>query len=351
MKTPNSPAVPKIESEDALLSTYLAGKLERSQADGVEEWLTRNPIGKTAIDGFLNCAVEMDIAPPKADRVIEALNKRMALESSSEMMDLRSTEAGRKPMPVSTTVRGSNPRRWMMGGAAAFASFVLFFSLGIFQTESIDSNPNRGATTYSTPRGQRSNVTLPDGSKVVLNVDSYLEVPAEFGTSTRTIKMRGEAFFDVVSNAEMPFVVVTDNSETRVLGTSFVVREYPSDSIATISVKSGEVAVQNVVLGKDQQVKVSRVGMVRVLPVVGTPESFTNGVLDLRAVPVSEAIVDLGRWYDAEIRTGNSDILKQEITGKFAYGSLYDLVAILEMALDVRVERNGRVLTIYPDKR
>ncbi|HXC24982.1 MAG TPA: FecR domain-containing protein, partial [Gemmatimonadaceae bacterium] len=65
-------------------------------------------------------------------------------------------------------------------------------------------------------------------------------------------------------------------------------------------------------------------------------------------LPLPAAIVELDRWFDADIRLGDPMLEKQRIKGEFAAGSLADLSAILELTYNVRVVRDGRVLTLYP---
>jgi ferric-dicitrate binding protein FerR (iron transport regulator) len=64
-------------------------------------------------------------------------------------------------------------------------------------------------------------------------------------------------------------------------------------------------------------------------------------------MPLVEAVPELNRWYDADIRLGDKVIQQQRIVGGFKAGSITDLVSILEMTYNVRVEREGRVLTLY----
>src|SRR5690625_1882233 len=75
----------------------------------------------------------------------------------------------------------------------------------------------------SNPRGQISNVVLPDGSSVWLGPESSLEYPEEFSDLKRTVSLTGEAYFDVVPDASRPFAV--DRKSTR-LNSSHVAISY-----------------------------------------------------------------------------------------------------------------------------
>jgi len=331
-----TPVLPPAESrpgrEDDLLSLYLAGKLDPADAGRVEEWMQSSPVSREAVEQFVAGATMMDQRPPDMARVLGALERRMDADEAAVP-----AVPARRPRP-----------RWMIAGAAGL---LVAAGFGGWMNHVLTSrNPSAVAmSTYTTPNGQRSTVTLPDGSTVVLNVSSRLEVPTSYNNRDRTVRLQGEAYFDVVSDSKRPFVVNTPRSATRVLGTTFVVREYQTDTVTTVAVKTGEVAVQKVLVSSQQQVKINRDGMARLAPATGDFTSFTSGVLSLQKVPLSEAIIDLGRWYDVEIRIDDAALNTQQITGKFATGSPNDLIAILQMTFDIRVVREGRLLTLYSE--
>src|SRR5690606_22071977 len=81
------------------------------------------------------------------------------------------------------------------------------------------------------PRGQKSVMLLEDGTKVWLNADSKLTYSRNFAQGDlREVFLDGEAFFEVVSNPQKPFVVHTSALNIKVLGTSFNVKSYSDDS-------------------------------------------------------------------------------------------------------------------------
>ncbi len=202
--------------------------------------------------------------------------------------------------------------------------------------------------TYTTGNGQRATIALTDGSTVVLGVASRLEVPADYPTGNRTLRLAGEALFTVRHGARTPFTVVTGTVVTRVLGTSFMVRQYPTDTATVVVVRDGKVAVRSAVLTAAQQAEVGRSGAVHVGKADLSQLSFADGVLTLNAVRLSDAIPQLNRWYDADIRLGDPRLAGWRVTGECAAGALSDLVNILELTLNVRVVRDGRVLTLFP---
>jgi transmembrane sensor len=216
------------------------------------------------------------------------------------------------------------------------------------QSRCPQSTIDPGVDRYATSNGQRAKVTLSDGTIVSLDVGSQLEVPRNFGETTRHVRLRGRAFFTVTSNAKSPFVVSTSTSTTRVLGTRFMVRQYDSDTSALIAVQDGKVAVGSTVLSAMQQVEVYEGRKLHVVMANSGQFTFAQGVLTLENMPVSSAIVELNRWYATDIRLADPSLSTQRIGGKFVEGSLGDLIEILEWTLNVNVVREGNVLTLYP---
>lgn len=108
--------------------------------------------------------------------------------------------------------------------------------LYVLESRSEDS----GNIVKETTLGMRSTVTLADGSVVRLNERSKLEYPETFGAHERTVKLYGEAFFDIQPDPEKPFKVLSEGSEITVLGTSFNVNTFHQTEI---TVTTGEVKV------------------------------------------------------------------------------------------------------------
>ncbi|AKD54013.1 FecR family protein [Spirosoma radiotolerans] len=88
-----------------------------------------------------------------------------------------------------------------------------------------------------------ANVLLSDGSLVTLRPNSRLSYPKQFDKSSRTVYLDGEAFFDVVKNPARPFLIYANQTVTKVLGTSFLVRAFEGEKAVTVTVRTGRVSV------------------------------------------------------------------------------------------------------------
>src|SRR5690606_8146867 len=99
--------------------------------------------------------------------------------------------------------------------------------------------------TLKTPIGKQVHLTLPDGSKVWLNARSSLTYAVNNFEQTRTVRLEGEAYFEIFSDAAKPFRVVTDKQTVMVLGTKFNVNSYPDELGTTTTLVSGKVQVKS----------------------------------------------------------------------------------------------------------
>ena len=95
------------------------------------------------------------------------------------------------------------------------------------------------------PKGQKSIIMLPDGSKVYLNSNSHLKYENDPIAGQRIIHLTGEAFFEVIKDEERPFVVYTNGIKTTAVGTSFNINAYDDNINSQVYLKTGKVEVQS----------------------------------------------------------------------------------------------------------
>ena len=99
--------------------------------------------------------------------------------------------------------------------------------------------------TVSVPAGQRTHLTLPDGTTVWLNARTTLSYPTSFNSNERTVFLQGEAYFEVSKNRHKPFIVQTQQYNIEVLGTKFDVEAYPDSKNFETTLMQGSVKVSS----------------------------------------------------------------------------------------------------------
>ena len=134
---------------------------------------------------------------------------------------------------------------WVQLTLAACLLLVVSFSIYINIPEFFRRNvisDNRGMETQNNANTNQT-LTLPDGSKVVLEKNSSIIVSEDFGKVNRAVLLKGKAFFKVVRNEKKPFLVRMGNLVTEVLGTSFKVGSDNQNKSIEVAVISGKVSV------------------------------------------------------------------------------------------------------------
>jgi len=122
---------------------------------------------------------------------------------------------------------------WMRVAAALLMVVVSGFIINYF----ISANK----TTVIETADATQEITLPDGSQVTLNKNSQLAYTNDFGKETRSVSLKGEAFFDVARDPQKRFVINVNEATVEVLGTSFNVQAYHAEKQLEVVVATGTV--------------------------------------------------------------------------------------------------------------
>jgi len=133
-------------------------------------------------------------------------------------------------------------RRYWPIAVAAAAAVAVFVMVGRFSAPSTvkEETVYRFSNVESTPM----RINLPDGSEVWLKAGSEMEYSKDFNVTQRSVRLVGEAYFDVSKNPSMPFYVNTPSLRVKVLGTVFNVKDREGNAPEVVLAK-GSVVMQN----------------------------------------------------------------------------------------------------------
>ena len=200
--------------------------------------------------------------------------------------------------------------------------------------------------SVSTPLGVKSDVVLPDGSRVRLNGGTRIVYPALFGDERR-VEVDGEAYFDVTHDAGQPFVVTTPAFRVRVLGTVFNVRSFSGEPVAEATLAEGSVALQHaggrnlICLHPGQQaVYDAEAELLEVNEVpVGDLLLIRYGVVTLDNATLPEIVARIERTYGVSLRIGAQQIPGERYNFSFQKdASVEDVVELLQFVSGCRFE-------------
>ncbi len=207
--------------------------------------------------------------------------------------------------------------------------------------------------TLTVPRAGEYIMTLSDGSRVWLNAESQMRYPVNFEAGKREIYLSGEAYFEVVKETERPFIVITPNTRTTVLGTSFNVMAYSKDSETEITLVSGAVAVKagqkecRIMPGQQVAVNNSSLEMKHRTVNVSFYTSWKNGLFDFDHMTLSELCVKLSRWYDVDFSFKDPETAGIRFTGAVKRNKdLQFMLDFIQKTSGVNFEIRGKTVIV-----
>ncbi|MDR8393345.1 FecR domain-containing protein [Aliifodinibius sp. S!AR15-10] len=353
-----------------ILYNYIEGKCDEEELRQLGVWLNKNQANEDFFISFVEEwgekeAIEFDTdARAEWDKFRE---KNLETDSGNESGGDSSDFLG-QVIGTPEANRRSNRTNVLYWSYASAAVVLLLIALVfvVRQFNFSDSTTPKQQESYqeiTTVRGQRTNLKLSDGSKVVLNSSSTLRIPENYGKGTRTLYLEGEAFFEVRHDEENPFLVVSHQTYTKDLGTQFNVTAYDSSSIE-VAVREGLVSMGKVVEGSPQKEIVELTpGKLGVLKEVGgltvsdveymdTHFGWAEGKLVFRNTPFQEVIERLERWYDieCEIKGPVNMLNKRTLTATYDGMPMSEVLKVLSVSMDVSYTRQGRDI-IFNDTR
>src|ERR1044071_6890427 len=202
---------------------------EKKNADNDfwKNWLENNP-GKY-------------MAVAEARRILDSIHIDQKVitgtEKQYEIDKLMQTISASSPNSESTTPIVSISRKWWYAAAVlliAAASTTFYFLKSARQPEKFAYSTvttSKQLIENINTTGNTITLKLPDESLVELPANSRIAYANNFDSvDTRDIYLSGKAFFKVTKTPARPFRVFANEIVTKVLGTSFTVRCFESDT-------------------------------------------------------------------------------------------------------------------------
>lgn len=204
------------------------------------------------------------------------------------------------------------------------------------------------------PKGQKSNVILPDGTKVYLNSGSVLRYDNFFSKKYRTLDLVGEAYFEVSPNKKLPFIIRTSDVLIEVVGTKFNVMAYAEDDYVETVVTEGEVSVtethgkSSLRLKANQKATFKKSTQTLHLNSVNTDiyTSWKEDFLTFDNENFTDVIKKLERWYDVSIKVEGTDSIKDRFTMTIKMESLREVLELISLTTNIDYDIDAYQVTI-----
>ncbi len=242
-----------------------------------------------------------------------------------------------------------------------------YLQKGVLETSiSMERNVPKGMLEIQNLSNQAKKITLEDGSQVTLQPKSKLSYPEHFNTDKREVYLTGEGFFEVQRNPQKPFFVYAGNVTTKVLGTSFYVKNFDGVKKVEVEVVSGRVSVyekendetktnkqtNGVILLPNHKVTFFAESNLFVTNIVANPIIQTTKIQDTKVffefddTPMSEVLKKLREAYGLEIIVENETMNKCILTADITNQHLYTKLDIICAAVGATYEVKGTTILI-----
>ncbi|MFH0866004.1 MAG: FecR domain-containing protein [Bacteroidota bacterium] len=190
---------------------------------------------------------------------------------------------------------------------------------------------------------------LPDGSTVTLNAGSTLDYPEKFTGDERSVKLTGEAFFDVASDKSKPFIVSANDIMVEVVGTSFFVSAGSNGDVEVI-VKTGKVAVYRTDNPSEKKIlepgdKAEFSSDNKIISELKNEDdnfiSWKTNVLTFSDDSLSDVVATLNKHYKANISITDDKLKGLKLTGTYTDNSLDQILTLIESTIKIRVTKKS----------
>jgi len=199
-------------------------------------------------------------------------------------------------------------------------------------------------------------VVMPDGTRISLGSKTNFHYENEYGKSTRTVYLEGEAYFEVKQQKNKPFIVKVNGQDIEVLGTKFNVMAYPNDSIFTTTLLEGSVSLdtegqsRKTILQPDQQFIYNRnKGTTQVNDVDARQYiAWTSGYYYFPDQRLQAILHRLSHIYGVTFSVSSEKLNNTMFTGTFYRGqSIKDILEIIKLSIPIKYTIEDHQVTIF----
>jgi ferric-dicitrate binding protein FerR (iron transport regulator) len=282
--------------------------------------------------------------------VINSEVQRRMLENMLNEIDTNSNTAAGKPINIRFNLR-------KLMRIAAMITIPILTIIGVFFFVS-QKNFSSIPLIVSVERGQKANITLPDGSKVWLNSQSKLSYPANFNAKKRELQLEGEAYFEVFHNPDKPFIVHSKDISVEALGTAFGLKAYNEDNLISSILMRGKIRVSTpvgeTILLPNERVVYDKTAHKMVQSSMPNATDFTGWIhneLRFENESLSEIAKTIQRIYNIEIIFTSEKLKHQRFTGTINNNSLESILNIISLSSPVSFQIKDQKVILFENKK
>lgn len=311
-------------------------------------------------EGKLNLKEQIDLSEQLSDKQNQVAEEILNEDWESQLYSESIPDRNLKPIldRVHHHIRLNEGNKlirlnWWQGFQRAAAILIIPLMLSFLAYFYFQSNPSVTPVSFAEiqcPMGVRTKFQLPDGSTGYLNSGSSLKYPVQF-IGERKVELIGEAFFDVVHNAEIPFHVNTKNLDIKVLGTTFNVIANEDEQTEEIVLQSGKVDVssksgdQMAVLKPNEQLTldIEKQTVTKNEVEASQYTSWKEGKLVFRNENMQQVARRLSRWYNVEVIVVGNMLNEYTFHATFVDEPLDEVLKLLSITTPISYSEEKRI--------
>jgi transmembrane sensor len=302
---------------DNQLMAYLLGELDPAENQSVKEWINASPENQAYF------AQIKKLWETSSDANIEPFNTQKAWKKIAHEIQPKSF--------------------WKHPALKVAAGIALIISL----TLSILFWPQSNEFKTIASLDEVIVDTLPDHSIISLNKASSIQYADDYNRKTRTVKLHGEAFFDVEPNKEKPFIVELHQARIKVVGTSFNVNSHSENDIIEVFVKTGVIEFttdthKTRVNAREKVIYKKSTKEILIDFKAKGDEYWRTKILDFDQTPLLDVVSIIEKNYNVKIEFENAELRDCLLTTSFNDATIEEVIAVIQatFSLEVTIQSN-----------
>jgi ferric-dicitrate binding protein FerR (iron transport regulator) len=314
------------------------------------------------------------------EKIYSALNKKIK--------EMQIKESEKQLLNRKDRIRKTS--RLVVGVLSIAAVFFIAFFLGsLFGNNSNDTSSVLSASAeyneFRAPIGSKSEILLSDGTEVILNAGSSLKYNNDYNSHNRDLILKGEAYFKVARNKEIPLIVSTENLDIKAIGTEFNVKAYSEEGTIETTLIEGEVEIvekgvseknQTLVLkpnqkaiytNKSDQLSLEEIRKIEPLaikpakiisekllisPKTDTDQAiaWTKDELIIKSENLETLCIKLQRKYDVKFVFNDEQVKKFRFNGTLLDETFEQVMEAIKLTAPIDYSVNGKTVILVTDK-
>lgn len=326
-----------------LITRYLAGEAGKNEVILLNEWLNSDSKNQKIFDDYR-----------KTWLIIEKQKIEKTIDVDKEWLDFKSKVNSKendnnKVVDFKPELNRNNSLYMRVLKYAAIAALILFSAVLVYK---FATKPSEKIITAQL---ETIESTLPDGTKVTLNANSTIEYPAKFASSERTVKLSGEAYFNVKHDISKPFIISSNDIRIAVLGTSFYVNTNADNNKVEVILTEGKVAVyyksrpsEKTILIPGEKVEISKTSN-SIVKTENKDENYmawkTKKII-FNNTTLDQIVNSINKVYHSKVIITDKKLNNCRLTATFENQTLDAVLNVLKETLDLKVTKSGSTVEL-----